>query len=181
MRQRQGLVTRGVTEAQAQLLRHHVRHARIERLQRGVDGAANGAGTKGGDGFVDRHDAADLGGVDFLTGSGFIRGVRGGGVIDAAEQLDLRIHHLEARGTHFVDFCFPVQHQELALLQPAFEIAAVKEFAGEEACRILHQQMVNGVAAARCAHGLAAHHARADGVNAVGLNVLDVAEMDASS
>src|SRR5260370_292504 len=106
-------------------------HARIEGLQRRINGAANRTRTKRADGFVDRHDAADLGGVDFLTGSGFIRGVRGGGVIDAAEQLDLRIHHLEARGAHFVDFCFPVQHQELALLKPAFEIAAVKEFAGE--------------------------------------------------
>src|SRR6266849_11211505 len=55
----------------------------------------------------------------------------------------------------------------------------MKKFAGEEAGRILNEQMVNGVAAARCAHGLAAHHPRANGVDAVGLDVLYVAEMDA--
>src|ERR1700675_2265536 len=100
-------------------------------------------------------------------------------MIDAAEQLDLRIDHFEARGAHLVDFGFAVEHQELALLEAAFEIAAVKEFAGEQAGGILHEEMIDGVAAARRAHGLAAHYAGANGVDAVGLDVLDVAEMDA--
>ncbi len=100
-------------------------------------------------------------------------------MIDAAEELDLRVDHFEARGAHLVDLGFAVEHQELALLEATFEIAAVKKFAGEQAGGILHEEMVDGVAAAGRAHGLAAHDAGANGVDAVGLDVFDVTEMDA--
>ena len=100
-------------------------------------------------------------------------------MVDAAEQLDLRIDHFEACRTHFVDFRFAVEHQELALLEAAFEIAAVKKFAGEETGGVLHQQMIDRVSAARGAYGLAAHYAGANGIDAVGLDVFDIAEMDA--
>jgi len=72
-----------------------------------------------------------------------------------------------------------VEDDELALLEAAFEIAAVKKFAGELAGGILHEEMIDGVASAHGAHGLTAHDAGANGVDAVGLDVLDVGEMDA--
>src|SRR6266704_630153 len=45
---------------------------------------------------------------------------------------------------------------------------------------VLDEQMIDGVAAAaHAANGLAAHHAGANGVDAIGLDVLDVRKMDA--
>src|SRR5882762_7500905 len=55
----------------------------------------------------------------------------------------------------------------------------MKKLAGELAGRILHQKMVDGVASTHGAQGLAAQHARADRVYAIGLDVLDIGEMDA--
>jgi len=92
---------------------------RVEILQRGVDGAANGARAEGGDAFVDGNDAADFGGIDFLLRGRLVAFVRGGGMIDAAKQLDLRIDHFDARGAHFIDFGFAVENEELALLEAA--------------------------------------------------------------
>src|SRR5258708_17576839 len=100
-------------------------------------------------------------------------------MIDAAEELDLRIDHFDARGTHFVDLGFAVEYEELALLEAAFEIAAVKKFAGKLAGGILHEEMVDGVASAHGAHGLSAHDTGANDVDPVGLDVLDIGEMNA--
>jgi hypothetical protein len=55
----------------------------------------------------------------------------------------------------------------------------VEKFAGELAGGILHEKMIDGVASAHGAQGLAAHDASANGVDAVGLDVFDVGEMDA--
>src|ERR1700722_15453397 len=100
-------------------------------------------------------------------------------MVDAAEELHLGIDHFDARGTHLVDFGFAVKDQELALLETVFEIAAVKKLAGKLAGGILHEKMIDGIASAHGAHGLAAHYASANGVNAVGFDVLDVGEVDA--
>ena len=67
----------------------------------------------------------------------------------------------------------------MALLEAAFEIAAVKKFARELASGILHQKMVDGVASAHGADGLTAHDAGADGVYPVGLDVANVGKVDA--
>ena len=71
--------------------------ARVDQLEGGVDGAANGAGAEGADGFVDGDDAANFGGV--------------GGVRTAVsgERFDLGIHHFDAGGAEFVDFGFAVE------------------------------------------------------------------------
>ncbi len=56
----------------------------------------------------------------------------------------------------------------------------MKEFAGEQAAGgVLNEQVIDGVAAAHAADGLAAHDLGADGVDAVGLDVLDIGKMDA--
>ena len=65
------------------------------------------------------------------------------------------------------------------MFQPTFEVATVKKLAGELAGGILHQKMVDGVASAHGAQGLTAHDAGANGVDTVGLDVLDVREVDA--
>lgn len=179
MRLRQGLKARRIAEARAEVFGQDIGHARIEILQRGIDGAANGTRAEGADGFVDGNDAANFRGVDFLLRRRLVCFVRRGGMIDAAEQFDLRIYHFDARGTHLVDFGFSVEDEKLALFEAAFEVAAVKEFAGELARRILHKEMINGVATAHGAQGLSAHHAGANGIDAIGLDVLDIREMNA--
>jgi len=179
MRLRQSLGARGIAEASAQVLGQKVWHAGIESLQRGVDGAANGAGAEGADGFVNRDNTANFGGVDFFLSRGLVGFVSGGGMVDATEELDLRIDHFDARGTHLVDFGLAVEDEELALLKAVFEIATVKKLAGELTGGILNEEMIDGVASAHGADGLAAHDTGANGVDAVGLDVLDIGEVDA--
>src|SRR5262249_23264154 len=80
---------------------------------------------------------------------------------------------------HFVDFDFAVKHKKLAGLEAAFQVAAVKKLDGQLAGFILHEEMIDGVAAAHPANGLATHHASAHSVNSAGLDVFEVGEMDA--
>ena len=137
----------------------------IDKLDGGVHGAANLAGAERADGFIDGDNAADFAGVRFFV----------------TEDFDLRIDHLEARGTESIDLRFAVKDKELAGLQSAFEIAAVKEFTGERAAGfVLNEEMIDGVAAAaHAADGLTAHYARTNGVGAVGLDVFHFRKMDA--
>src|SRR6266404_3291019 len=160
-----GFGVRGKAEANAQGIGQDVGHALIDELDGGVHGAANLLGAEGADGFVDGDDAADFSGVEFL----------------AAEDFDLRIDHFEARGAELVDFRFAVENELLAGFQAAFEIAAVKKFAGEQAAGVvLDEEMIDGVTtAAHAADGLAAHDAGANGVDAVGLDVFHFGKMDA--
>src|SRR5260370_9041293 len=161
----EGFGASGKAQAVAERIRQNVRHAVIDDLDGGVHGAANLAGAEGADSFVDGDDAADFGGVEFFV----------------VEDFDLRIDHFEARGAELVDFRFAMKDEELASFQAPFEIAAVEKFAGERAAGIvLHEQVIDGVAAAaHAADGLAAHHAGANGVGAVGPDVLHLGKMDA--
>src|SRR5271157_1084710 len=72
-----------------------------------------------------------------------------------------------------------MQDELLAGLQAPFEITAMKEFAGQRTGIILNEEVIDGIAAVHAANGLAAHDAGAQGISAVGLNVLDLGEMDA--
>ena len=131
----QRFAARGIAEPRAQSFRENVRHVGIDELHRGVHRAANGARAERADGFVNGNDAADFGGVRLAV----------------AEHLELRIDHFDARGAHLVDFGFAVKNELLAGLEAAFEIAAVKKFAGEQtAGGILYEQMIDGVVARTC-------------------------------
>ncbi len=132
-------------------------------MQRGVNRTANLARTKGADSFVDGNDAAHLHGIHLFAGKHF----------------NLGIDHFAARGTQLIDFDFTVQDELLAGLQASFQITAVKKLAGQRAGIILNEEMIDGIAAVHAANSLAAHDAGAQGVGAVGLNVLDFGEMDA--
>ena len=72
-----------------------------------------------------------------------------------------------------------MQDEKLARFEAAFEVAAVKKFAGERAGVVLHQKMIDGIAAAHAANGLSAGDAYAEGENVVGADVLDLREVDA--
>src|SRR5215467_9175209 len=73
-----------------------------------------------------------------------------------------------------------MKHEQLAGLEAAFEIAAVKEFAAErETVLVLHQEVVDGVAASHATHGGAAGDTNAQRVDAVGSDVFDLGKMDA--
>ena len=160
-----GFGVRGIAEAGAQCFRQNVGHSMINKLDGRVHGATNLLGTERADGFVNGNDAADFGGVEFL----------------ATEEFNLRIDHLEAHWAELVDFSFAVKDELLAGLEASFEIAAVKELAGEQTAGfVLDEKMVDGVAAAaHAADGLATHHARANGVDTVGLDVFHFGKMDA--
>ena len=160
----QGFAARRIAETRAQSLGENVGHVRIEELDGGVHRAANLARAKRADGFVNGNDAADFGGVRLVV----------------AEHLELRIDHFEAGRAELVNFDFAVKDQLLAGFEAAFEIATVKKFAGEKAAgSVLHKQMINGVRAELIGDGLTAHYAGANGVRAVGLDVLDIGKMNA--
>jgi hypothetical protein len=73
-----------------------------------------------------------------------------------------------------------VKDELLAGFEAVFEIAAVKEFAGEESAGgVLYEEMIDGVVVVLVGDGLAAHDTDADGVSAPGLDVLNMGEMDA--
>jgi hypothetical protein len=97
----------------------------------------------------------------------------------AAQDLKLRVHHFAPRRALFVDFHLPMKDQLLTGLEAALKIAAVEKLAWERTGVVLHQQMVDGVAAVHAADRLAAHNAGAQGVGAVGLNVFNFGEMNA--
>ncbi len=160
----EGIAARGEAETLAQSFGKNIGHARINHLHCGIHGAANGARAERADGFVNGNDAADFGGVRLTV----------------TKHFELRIDHFEARGAELIDFGFAVKDELLAGFEAAFEIAAVKKFAREEAAGgVLHEKMVDGVVGEFVGDGLAAHDARADRVDAVGLDVFYVGEMDA--
>src|SRR5712692_201986 len=160
----QSFAARGIAKPRAQCFGKNVGHALIDELHRGVHGAANLPRAKGADGFVDRDDTADFGGVHFLV----------------AEHFDLRIDHLQARGAELINLRFAMENEQLTGLQAAFEITTVETLAGEQTAGVvLDEQMIDGVAAAHTSDGLAAHYARANGVGAVRLDVFHRGKMNA--
>src|SRR5271165_2634835 len=156
-----GIAASGIVQAIAKRFGKDVGQAVVEILERGVDGAANLARAESAHGFVDGNDAADFSGVESF----------------GAEDFDLRINHFAAGRAQLVDFDFAVKDDLLTGLEASFEIAAVKEFAGERAGIVLHEKMIDGVAAVHAADGLAAHDARANGVDIVGLKIFDFGEV----
>ena len=134
----------------------------IKMLQGGVRGAADGARAESADGFVDGNDAADFGRVVIFF-PGFL-----------AEQFELRIDHFHARRAEAIDFDFAVQDEQLAGLEAAFEIAAMKKFAGEgETGFVFYEQVVDGVASAHAAYGGTTGYAHAQRVDVAGANIFD--------
>jgi hypothetical protein len=91
----------------------------------------------------------------------------------------LRVDHFATRGPELIDFDFAVQDKELAGFEPAFEVTAVKKLDGERAGFVLNEQMIDSIAAAHAADGLAAHDFSANGVDTVWLNVFEAGETDA--
>ena len=144
------------------VLRQHINNVLLQILQGGINGAADLPGTKGSNRFVNGHDSAHFGGIDFL----------------AVQDFDRRIHHLSASRALLVNFHLAVKDQLLARLQAAFQVAPVKKLAGKRARVVLDKQMVDGVAAIHPAYGLATHHLGSQGINPIGLNILNLGEMD---
>jgi len=89
----QSLLPSWKLEAGAELVGQDIRAAEIEELQRSMDGAANGPGTEGADGLIDRDDAADFGRVGAVLPNRF----------------HLRIDHFQACGTLLVNFHLPMK------------------------------------------------------------------------
>jgi hypothetical protein len=160
----EGIAARGKAEALAQSFRKNIGHVRIDELDGGVHGAANGARAERADAFVNGDDAADFGGVGLAI----------------AKHFELGIDHFDAGGAELIDFSFAVKDELLAGLEAAFEIAAVKKLAGEEATGgVLHEEMIDGVVGELIGDGLAAHDFGANGVGAGRLDVFYGGEMDA--
>ena len=161
----QSFATRGIAQPSSQSLRQDIRHRLIDELHGGVHRAANLPGAKRANRFVDRYDPADLGGIYFL----------------AAQHFDLGIDHLQPCGSQLIDLRLAMKNEQLPGLQAPFKIATVKKFARQRTAGVvLDEQVIDGVAAAaHAADGLAAHHARANGISAVWLNVFHLGKMDA--
>jgi len=159
----EGFAARGEGQELAQIGGKNVRKVGLEILQRGVNGASDLASAEGADSLVNGDDTAHLGGIDFF----------------AAEDFELGIDHFAAGRTLLVDFDFAVKDELHAGLQTTLEETAVEEFARKRAAVVLHEEMVDGVAAVHPTDGLAAHDASTQGINTVGLNVFYFGETDA--
>jgi hypothetical protein len=90
----------------------------------------------------------------------------------------LRIDHFNARGTEAIDFGFAMKDQELAGFQAAFEVASVEKFAGERTGVVLHEKMIDGVAATHAANSLTAGDADAQSENIVGAHIFDLRKVE---
>ena len=110
----QRLAPGGESVAAANFVRQRVGHITIEVLECGVDDSPQYPRADFADGFVHRHDAA------------YFRRV-GGGLVAAADQFDIRIHHLAAAGTVGVRLYLSVQNEPLALFQFPLQVGAMKE------------------------------------------------------
>jgi hypothetical protein len=91
----------------------------------------------------------------------------------------LRIDHFDARGTQAIDFGFAMKDQKLAGFQAAFEVAAVEKFAGERTGIVLHEKMIDGVAATHAANRLTTGDADAQSENIVGAHIFDLRKVKA--
>ena len=93
MRLDYGVTTRGKSQTITQFQGKDVDNSVLEILQRGVNGPADLARAKRADGFVDRHDAPHLRGVNIF----------------ATQDFELRVHHFATSGTLLIDFHFAVE------------------------------------------------------------------------
>jgi len=90
----EGISAAGKPEAFAQHLGENVGNVLIEILQRGKDRAANLAGAKGTNGFVNGDDPSHFGRVHFA----------------ATEKLEGGIDHFSARRPQLINFHFAVKN-----------------------------------------------------------------------
>ena len=158
MRIDDGVTARRKSESSANGSRQEIRKTRIDLLQCGVSGTADGAGSESSDGFVDGNDAADFRRVLALS----------------TQQLKLRIDHFDARGPEPVYFRFAVKHEELSRLEPALKIAAVEKLARQRAGIVLYEKVIDGVASTHAANGLAAGNTNLQREDIIGANVFDL-------
>jgi len=91
----------------------------------------------------------------------------------------LRIDHFNARGTEAIDFGFAVEDEKLAGFQAAFEVASVEKFAGKRTGVVLHEKMIDGVAATHAANSLSAGDADTQSENIVGANISNLRKVKA--
>ena len=136
VREKQGVAARGKAVAFQDFRRQRVGNISFEIFKNCVDDSPQHPRADAADGFVNRHDAADFGGV-------------GGSAFGGANQLDLRIDHLQPARAIEIAVNFSVQHEFLAVLQPSFEIAAMKKTNVYFARSVAHGHVKNRAAAAR--------------------------------
>ena len=158
-----GVAARRKLHPRANRCGQQIAKIRVDLLQCCIGGPADGARAEGSDGLVNGNDSPDFGGV----------------LSFAAQQFKLRIDHFDAGGPQTIDFGFSVKHEQLSWLQPAFKVAAMEKFARQRAGVILHEQVIDRIAAPHAAYGLSARHAHAQGKDTVWPNVLDLRKMDA--
>jgi hypothetical protein len=91
----------------------------------------------------------------------------------------LRIDHFNARGAEAIDLGFAVKDEKLAGFQAAFEVTAVKKFAGERAGIVLDKKMIDGVVPTHAANSLTAGDTDAQRENITGANVSNLRKVKA--
>src|SRR5215813_12667262 len=163
MRLRHGFAMRRESKFCAKRSGQNVRRRGIELLPPAINRAADCTRTERADRFVNWDDSSNFSGVKPL----------------GAYHFQLRIDHFDASGALLIHFRFAVKDQLLARLEASFEIAAVKKLAGQGACLVLHKQVIDSVAAAHSADGLAAHDGDAQREDSVWPDVLYMGKLDA--
>ena len=136
MRVEQRLAPRGEAIALADFFRKRVGHVAVEIAQHAVNDSPQHPRADAADRFVDRDDAPDFRRIAWS-------------VVARADQLDLRVHHLDSAGPVRVHVGLAVHHQPLALFEPPFQIRAVKKSRVQRAGIVPHGHVKHSGAPAR--------------------------------
>ncbi len=150
--------------ARANLLRQRIGDVAVEIQQHGIDDSPQHPRADRANRFVHRHDASHFGRI------------RGRAI--AAQNLDLRIHHLDPPRPVRVDLRLAVHHEPLPFLKPPFEIRAVKKSRVQRARRVAHRHVKHGAAPAAEPHraSAAARHFGQNRLHLPGNNFGDLRE-----
>src|ERR1700730_7485822 len=146
-----------------QVLRQWVGKDAPKILQRRVDDPPHDSRGDAADGFVDRHDAANFGGVRFPVAKEFV----------------LRIDHLDPAWAVWIEVCFSVKDDPLPFLEFPLEIEAMKKLAGQRAGIVADEQVIHAAARACITYQAAARDLRLHGVDLSRRDLADFREPDA--
>src|SRR5882762_8676496 len=132
-------------------------------LKRCVDDPPHHPRGNAANGFVNRDDAADLGGVR----------------LPGVQQFVFRIDHLNPARSIWIEFRFAVKDDPLPCFEFSFEIEPVKKLAGKRTGIVADEQVIHAAPRACITYQAAAQDLRLHGVDLTRHNLADFREPDA--
>src|SRR4029077_20100921 len=158
-----GVGAAGKTISREQRRGQSIEGNRGKILQSAIDKPPQDTRADVADRFIDRHDAAHLGGIGSVC----------------AKQLALRIDHFNPARTARIEIRFAVYDHGLADAEASLHIGAVKKFAGQAPRRIPNDQVEDSSSAPRKARNAGIGDGAMNGVRASRSDLLNVVEANA--